>query len=314
MSRYIFARLAGLIPTAIFVTFACFAIIQLTPGDPAVLLLQQRGIDPTQEAVSAIRDELRLDRPFVERYFLWLWQICQGDLGVSFYTRQPVTTEILQRMPATLELTIAAMVFSLTVAFGLGILSAKYENRLPDYFSRIYALLAISVPSYWLGLLFIYFFAVQLQIFPAVGRGGFLNLIMPTVTLGFSTAAIHARLLRNSLLEVLSQDFMVYARAKGLTPWQTLLYHAVLPSLVPVVTSLGTTFGYMLGGTVIIESVFAWPGLGKMIMDAIFYRDYPVIQGYILVMAVAYTFVNVGIDLLCMWLDPRMRLGSELRT
>ncbi|CQR70184.1 Oligopeptide transport system permease protein OppB (TC 3.A.1.5.1) [Sporomusa ovata] len=306
--------MAGLVPTAVFVTFACFAIMQLTPGDPAVLLLQQRGIDPTQAAVAAIREELCLDKPFVERYFLWLWQVCQGDLGVSFYTRQPVATEIWQHMPATLELTAAAMFFSLAVAFSLGILSANYENKFPDYVSKIYALLAVSVPSYWLGLVFIYFFAVQLQVLPAVGRGDFLNLIMPMVTLGFSTAAIHARLLRNSLLDVLSQDFIVYAKAKGLTTWQTLLYHAVLPSLVPVVTSLGTTFGYMLGGTVIIESIFAWPGLGKMIMDAIFYRDYPIIQGYILVMAVAYTFVNIGIDLLCVYLDPRMRVESELRT
>ncbi|BBB89460.1 MAG TPA: ABC transporter permease [Methylomusa anaerophila] len=313
MSWYVFVRLAGLAPTAIIVTFACFAIIQLTPGDPAVLLLQQRGLDPTPEEVAVIRDELHLDRPFGERYVLWLWQICQGDLGVSFYTRQPVATEILQHIPATLELTAAAMFFSLIVAFGLGLLSAKYENKIPDFISRIYALLAVSMPSYWLGLLFIYFFAVKLQLLPAVGRGGFLNLILPAVTLGFSPAAVHARLLRNSLLEVLSQEFMLYARAKGLTVWQALLHHGVLPSLAPVVTSLGTTFGYMLGGTVIIESIFAWPGLGKMVMDAIFNRDYPVIQGYILVMAMVYTLVNVGIDLLCVWFDPRMRLGGDLR-
>lgn len=313
MNCYIWGRLAGLLLTVMLVTIVCFAIIQITPGDPAVMLLLQRGFDPTQEAVAIIRSEFGLDKSFGARYMIWLWQICQGNLGTSFYTHAPVATEILHRIPATLELTVAAMGFSFVVALGLGLLSAKYVNKFPDFISRIYALLAVAVPSYWLGMIFIYCFAIHLQLLPAVGRGGFSNLVLPAITLGFSSAAIPARLLRNSLLEVLSQDFVLYARAKGLTTWQVILYHGILPSLVPFITSLGTTFGYMLGGTVIIESIFAWPGLGKMVLDAIFNRDYPLIQGYIFMMAMVYTLVNTGIDFLCAWLDPRIRLEGERR-
>ncbi|MCX7781886.1 MAG: ABC transporter permease, partial [Negativicutes bacterium] len=217
MAKYIAVRLAGLLPTAILITLISFAIIQITPGDPAVLLLQQRGIDPTNEAVAEMRGELGLDKPFWQRYLLWLWRVCHGDLGYSFYTREAVATEIMQRIPATLELTLAAMMFSLTAAFIVGIFAAKYEDKLPDKVSKAYALLAVSLPSYWLGLILIYIFAVKLQWLPAVGRGGSVNLVLPAISLGFTSAAIHAQLLRSGLSEAVNQDYAGFARAKGLT-------------------------------------------------------------------------------------------------
>ncbi len=310
MARHIAVRLFGLLPTLLVISLVSFAIMQLTPGDPAMLLLQQRGQDPTGEAIGQIRQELGLDQPLVMQYLHWLQRICLGDLGRSYYSEEPVFGEILGRLPATLELTLAAMLIALTVAFALGLAAAYRPGGWVDAFSKAYALVAVSLPSYWLGLLLMFVFAVQWQWLPAVGRGSLAQLLLPAVSLGFTAAAVHGRLLCSSLLENGRGPCAEFALAKGLTAWQVLLRHSLPISLLPVVTSFGSTFGHMLGGAVLIETVFAWPGLGKLLVDAIFNRDYPLIQGYVLVMAVLYTLVNLSTDLVCSWLDPRLRLGE----
>lgn len=310
MARYIGNRLLGLLPTLLIISLVSFAIMQLTPGDPAMLLLQQRGQDPTGEAISQIRQEFGLDQPLAMQYLHWLQRLCQGDLGRSYYSEQSVLGEILYRLPATLELTLAAMLVALVVAFSLGLAAAYRPGGWADRFSKAYALLAVSLPSYWLGLVLMFVFAVQLQWLPAVGRGGLSNLLLPAVSLGFTAAAVHGRLLCSGLVESGRSPCAEFALAKGMTSWQVLLRHCLPISLLPVVTSLGATFGHMLGGAVLIETVFAWPGLGKLLVDAIFNRDYPLIQGYVLVMAVLYTLVNLSTDLVCAWLDPRLRLGE----
>ena len=297
MARYIAARLLGLLPTLLVISLVSFAITQLTPGDPAMLLLQQRGQDPTGEAISQIRQELGLDQPLAMQYLHWFQRLCIGDLGRSYYSEESVLAEILLRLPATLELTLAAMLVALVVAFSLGLAAAYRPGGWADRFSKAYALLAVSLPSYWLGLVLMFVFAVQLQWLPAV-------------SLGFTAAAVHGRLLCSGLVESGRSPCAEFALAKGMTSWQVLLRHCLPISLLPVVTSLGATFGHMLGGAVLIETVFAWPGLGKLLVDAIFNRDYPLIQGYVLVMAVLYTLVNLSTDLVCAWLDPRLRLGE----
>ena len=310
MARYIAARLLGLLPTLLVISLVSFAITQLTPGDPAMLLLQQRGQDPTGEAISQIRQELGLDQPLAMQYLHWFQRLCIGDLGRSYYSEEPVLAEIMLRLPATLELTLAAMLVALTVALTLGLAAAYRPGGWVDRFSKAYALVAVSLPSYWLGLVLMFVFAVQLQWLPAVGRGSLPQLLLPAISLGFTSAAVHARLLCSGLLESGRSPCAEFALAKGLTAWQVLLRHSLPVSLLPVVTSLGSTFGHMLGGAVLIETVFAWPGLGKLLVDAIFNRDYPLIQGYVLVMAVLYTLVTLSTDLVCAWLDPRLRLGE----
>lgn len=311
MGRYVFLRLTGLIPTLFLITLISFAIIFLAPGDPATLLLQHWGNDPTQEAVQELRESMGLDRSPAYQYVAWLGQVCRGNLGYSFFTGEPVIREILLRMPATLELAGAAMLFSLGLALLMGLVAAKCKDRWPDHLGRLLGVVAVAMPTYWIGLVLIYLLAIAGQWLPAVGRGGLENLIMPAISLGLASASIHSRLFRESVLETLSQEFVRYAKAKGLSSWQVIRYHAIRPSLVPFVTSAGTTFGQMLGGSVIVESIFAWPGVGKMMMEAVFNRDYPLIQGYVLIMAVVYTLVNLATDLACVWIDPRMRLDKE---
>lgn len=310
MARYIAARLLGLLPTLLVISLVSFAITQLTPGDPAMLLLQQRGQDPTGEAIDQMRQELGLDQPLAMQYLHWLQRLFLGDLGRSYYSEEPVFVEILQRLPATVELTLAAMLLALAASFSLGLAAAYRPGGWADRFSKVYALIAVSLPSYWLGLVLMFAFAVQLQWLPAVGRGSLPQLLLPVVSLGFTAAAVHSRLLCSGLMENGRSPCAEFALAKGLTAWQVLLRHSLPVSLLPVVTSFGSTFGHMLGGAVLIETVFAWPGLGKLLVDSIFNRDYPLIQGYVLVMAVLYTLVNLSTDLVCAWLDPRLRLGE----
>jgi ABC-type dipeptide/oligopeptide/nickel transport system permease component len=237
-----------------------------------------------------------------------LWGILHFDMGESYRTGSPVTEELLDRFPATLELTIAALLFVLLFAVPAGILAALYRHAFIDHLSRILALLGASLPGFWLGLLLIYFFAVKLGIFPVMGRGGLDHLILPAVTLGFTMAATYARLLRASMLDVLGQDFIKVARAKGLHEKWVIGRHALKNAIIPAITMFGMSFGGLLGGSVIIETIFAWPGIGKFAVDSIFNRDYPVIQGYVLFMAFIFVVANLLVDISYGLLDPRIRL------
>ncbi|MEW5920398.1 MAG: nickel ABC transporter permease [Bacillota bacterium] len=308
MGRYLLKRFLYLIPIMLGVSIITFALINLAPGDPAELILQADGMELTREAVEALREELGLNDPFYVRYGRWLWNVCRLDLGESFRTGRPVTEEIFYRLPATIELTFAALVFMVIVALPAGILSALYRHTLIDHLNRLWALLGASLPGFWLGLMLIYLFAVRLGLLPVMGRGSLHHLVLPAVTLGFGMAAVYTRILRASMLEALGQEYIRVARAKGLKEKWVIGRHALKNALLPAVTLLGMSFGHLLGGAAIVETIFAWPGVGKFAVDSIFNRDYPVIQGYALFMAVVFVLANLMVDLSYVSLDPRIRL------
>ncbi|MDN5366051.1 MAG: peptide/nickel transport system permease protein [Thermacetogenium sp.] len=311
MKQYLLKRLLWLIPVMLGVSVITFALINLAPGDPAELMLRAEGMEPTREAVEALRRELGLNDPVHVRYARWLWNALHFDLGKSFRTGRPVAEEIFSRFPATLELTVAALGVMVLLAVPAGILAALYRHALLDHLSRICALLGASLPGFWLGLMLIYLFSVKLGIFPVMGRGGLNHLVLPAVTLGFGMAAVYARLLRSGMLEVLGQEYIRAARARGLRERWVIGRHALKNALLPAVTLFGMSFGHLLGGSVIVETIFAWPGVGKFAVDSIFNRDYPVIQGYALFMAVVFVVANLMVDLAYGLLDPRIRLEGR---
>lgn len=308
MKQYLIKRLFYLIPVMLGVSIITFGLINLAPGDPAEIILRSSGVEPTLEAVDALREELGLNDPVYIQYGRWFRDVLHLDLGQSYRTGRPVAEEIFSRFPATLELTVAAIFFMLLISIPSGILAALHRHAFVDHLSRIWALAGASLPGFWLGLLLIYYFSVKLGIFPVMGRGGLDHLVLPAVTLGFGMAATYARLLRASMLEVLGQDYIKVARARGLKEKLIVGRHALKNALLPVVTAFGMSFGHLLGGAVIVETIFAWPGVGKFFVDAIFNRDYPVIQGYALFMAVVFVIVNLLVDIAYVFLDPRIRL------
>lgn len=308
MKQYLIKRLFYLIPVMFGVSIITFGLINLAPGDPAEIILRSSGVEPTLEAVDALREELGLNDPVYIQYGRWFRDVLHLDLGQSYRTGRPVAEEIFSRFPATLELTVAAIFFMLLISIPSGILAALHRHAFVDHLSRIWALAGASLPGFWLGLLLIYYFSVKLGIFPVMGRGGLDHLVLPAVTLGFGMAATYARLLRASMLEVLGQDYIKVARARGLKEKLIVGRHAFKNALLPVVTAFGMSFGHLLGGAVIVETIFAWPGVGKFFVDAIFNRDYPVIQGYALFMAVVFVIVNLLVDIAYVFLDPRIRL------
>jgi len=308
MTRYLIKRLLYLLPVMLGVSIVTFGLINLAPGDPAEIILRTEGVEPTREAVEAMREKLGLKAPVHIQYLHWLWNVLNFDLGTSYRTGTPVAEEISSRLPATLELTLAAMFFMFLLALPAGILAALYRHKFIDHFSRVGALIGASMPNFWQGLVLIYFFAVVWDIFPVMGRGGLRHLVLPAVTLGFSMAAVYTRVLRSSMLDVLGQEYVKVARAKGLKEKWVIGRHALKNALLPAVTLFGMSFGHLLGGTVIVETIFAWPGVGKFAVEAIFNRDYPVIQGYVLFMAIIFVLANLLVDIIYVFLDPRIRL------
>jgi len=305
---YLLKRLIYLLPVMLGVSIVTFALINLAPGDPAEIILRSEGVEPTREAVDALREELGLNDPVYVQYLRWLWNLLHFDLGTSFRTGMPVAEEILSRFPATMELTFAALAFMVLLALPTGILAALYRHTFIDHLSRFGALIGASMPNFWQGLMLIYFFAVVWDIFPVMGRGGPGHLVLPAITLGFSMAAVYTRVLRAGMLDVLGQEYIKVARAKGLKEKWVIGRHALKNALLPAVTLLGMSTGHLLGGTVIVETIFAWPGVGKFAVDAIFNRDYPVIQGYALFMALVFVLANLLVDIVYVFLDPRIRL------
>ena len=302
-------RLKGLVLTALFVTFFSFCLMKLSPGDPALILLQQRDMPADPVSLQSARQELGLDQPFLLQYGSWLFKSLQGDLGFSYYARVSVSQEIRRAFPITLQLTASALFSALIAAFILGIFAARREGGLPDLLTRLLSVIGTCIPSFWLGLALMFCFAVKLDLLPAVGKEDWESFILPTATLAFGPAVFHARILDASLKETAEEDYVLFSRSKGLSEWQILILHRLKPSLIPTITSFGITVGMMLGGTVIVENIFAWPGMGTLVVEAIFNRDYPIVQGYVLVMATIYTGVNLFTDLLCAFLDPRIRMG-----
>lgn len=303
MLRYILRRLVYMIPILFGVSVVVFLILHLVPGDPAVLVA---GPDATLEDIALARSRLGLDRPLPVQYISWLGNLLQGDLGRSARTHRPVTQDLGQTVPATVELTLAAITIAIVVGVGAGTIAAVRRNSVFDYASMVVALLGVCTPSFWLGLMLMLIFAVKLDLLPTTGRGGPDHLVLPAVTLGFGAAAIIARVTRSSLLEVLNMDYIRTAHAKGLTPRMVVIRHAIKNAFIPVITVIGLEFGYLLAGSVITETVFAYPGVGRLLIDAIGFRDYPVIQGGVMVLALQFALVNLIVDVLYAFFDPRI--------
>lgn len=285
-----------------------FALMHLTPGDPAEIMLRADGIKPTYEAIEAARQALGLDGPVYMQYFHWLYRVLHLDLGISYSSSRPVFTELMSRFPATALLGSCSLLAAILIALPLGVGSALYPGRWLDRLGRGCALLSVSMPGYWLGLLLIYYGSVKMGLFPVTGMAGASSVILPALTLGFGMAGIYIRLIRSSLLDVMGTLYIKAARAKGLQEWRIITRHALRNALLPSLTLLGVNIAGLLGGSVIVETIFSWPGTGKYIIEAIFAKDYIVVQGYVLWMAMVVVLINLAVDSLQSMLDPRIRL------
>ncbi|MCM3880741.1 MAG: ABC transporter permease [Vicinamibacterales bacterium] len=306
MLRYLIRRLLLTIPVLIGVATLVFALIHFIPGDPAQAML---GEGATPEDVAQLRARLGLDRPLVVQYGAFLNGVVHGDLGVSLRNDQPVARQIIERMPATATLAFAAMAVALLIALPLGIVAAVWRGTWIDHGAMTLSLAGISVPNFWLGPLMAIVFSVKLGWLPVGGSGTPAHLVLPAITLGASLAAILARMTRASLLEELSEPYVLAARAKGVSRTRAVLHHALRNSLIPVVTIIGLQFGVVLTGAVITETIFAWPGIGRLLIQSISFRDYPTVQGCVLLIAITYVGVNLLTDLTYGFLDPRIRVG-----
>jgi peptide/nickel transport system permease protein/nickel transport system permease protein len=311
MGRFIVRRIISLVPVLLGISLLTFVLIHLVPVDPAEVYLRLSQIPPTDEAVAVIRAEMGLNKPLHQQYFDWLWKVVHLDFGRSFVTKKPVMAELLYYFPATIKLTAASLLIVLLISIPTGVFSALYKDTAFDQICRIFAFIAASMPSFWLGFVLIYFFSLELDLLPAYGRGTLAHLVLPAATLALGAAAVYTRLLRTSMLENLNQNFVLYARARGLKEKLIIVRHVLKNALIPVVIAFGMTLGHMLAGSVIVENVFAWPGVGRHIVSSIFNRDYPVIQAYALFMAVVFVLLNLFVDIICATLDPRIRLGGD---
>lgn len=286
--------------------------MKLAPGDPVLAILNADEMVVTEDDQAKLREELGFDQPLYIQYGKWMWNLVQLDLGKSYMTGKPVWDELMERLPITMELTLFALLIMVTIAVPMGVLSARYEGKWPDQMSRILALIGASLPSFWLGLLLIYVFAFKLKVVPSSGIGSVSQIILPAFTLGFTFAVVYARLLRAGLLQSMSEDFIASARARGLKEHRILWFHAFRAAILPVITVFGLSMGSFLGGAVVVEILFSWPGLGSLAVDAIFSRDYPVIQGYVLLTGVFVVIVNLLVDLSYSVIDPRIRRKEDL--
>ena len=305
MFKYVQRRLILAVPTILLTSIVVFLMLFLIPGDPAAIYIGDNTSTP--ERLAEIRHQMGLDKPLYVQYVDFVWHALHGDLGRSLQTNQPVTSEIMSRLPNTIELAVAAMVIGTIFGLTLGLISGLKQNSIIDTLSMIVALFGISIPVFWLALLLIMLFAVRLQWFPATSQPGLRGLVLPAVSLALLSAATLARIVRGSILEVLRQEYLTTARAKGISYAAVVFRHALPNAIIPVITVMGLQFGSLLSGAVITETVFARPGLGKLVVDSIQNKDLPVVQGVILVLAVIYILMNLLVDLSYALVDPRIR-------
>jgi peptide/nickel transport system permease protein len=316
MFAYIVRRVFFMIPVALLVAFATFMLIHLIPGDPARVLL---GEDATQQLVTALDHQLGLDKPLPVQFGLWLWRAIHGDLGTSILLQQPVLQAIVQRLPVTLELGVASLLFSLVLALPLGVMAATHRNGVSDWTVNVGSLFGIAIPGFVLGLVLILIFAVTFRILPPGGYvpiaqdplGNLRDLILPMITLAAGTVAVNLRQIRAGMLEVLHQDYVRTARAKGVRPRRVYYVHALRNALMPLLTIVGLQVGAILSGTVIIETIFLWPGIGFLAVQSIQAHDFPVVQGVVLLSALSYMVVNLLVDVSYGFLDPRIGYGKR---
>jgi peptide/nickel transport system permease protein len=307
VGRYLLQRLLATVPVVIGVTIAVFAMLHLVPGDPVQMMLGEFQTSPEQ--VEQLQAQLHLDEPLPQQYGRFVVGAAQGDLGYSIRSKRPVRDEILDNLSSTIALTLAGLSVAMTIGITLGVIAAVKQNTWADLSAMIISTLGVSMPSFWLALMLIFLFSLRLRWFPVTGGGGIDHLVLPALTLGLGASAIIARLTRSTMLEVLRQDYITTARAKGLRGSAVVLRHALRNAMIPTVTILGLQFGQLLAGTVVIETVFGRPGIGRLIVSAILEKDFPLVQGIVLFVAIAYVVVNLMVDLTYAVLDPRIRYG-----
>jgi peptide/nickel transport system permease protein len=304
MGTYIRRRLLQAVIVVWGVSVLVFFLLRLAPGDPVLLLLAESA---GPEQIAEARAKWGLDKPIYVQYGVFLNRAVHGDLGDSLFFQEPALSILLERMPATLQLSAAALLFSLSIAIPIGILSALRRDTFWDYLGTNIAMLGQAIPPYWLGIMLILIFSVNLRWFPTSGRGTLRHLVLPAVTLGSVLMALVTRLVRSGMLDVLGEDYVRTARAKGLQERTVIVRHALRNILIPLVTVIGLQLGALFGGAVITESIFAWPGVGRLALQAISARDYPLVQASVLVISVIYVFLNLAVDLIYVYLDPRIR-------
>ncbi|QEW23546.1 ABC-transporter permease protein (plasmid) [Paracoccaceae bacterium] len=307
MGKFIVQRLLAALVTIWIATIAVTILIHLVPGDPVRIMYG--SFQTTPEELEAIRSRLGLDQPIWTQYFMYIGRLAHGDLGNSIVGDQPVLDILLTRFPATLALTISSLAIAVVVGMSLGFIAAYKRGTWVDVGAMVLAIVGVSMPHFWLGLLLLFLFALQLQWLPVAG-GDWRSLILPALTLGLANAAVLARLTRSAMIDIFDQDFVRTARAKGLPKSVVLYRHALRSGLVPVVSMLGLQFAYLMGGAIVVENVFAWNGVGRLAIEAVFARDYPLIQGFILFFATIVALASVVIDVAYAFLDPRIRYSS----
>jgi peptide/nickel transport system permease protein len=308
--QQVIQRLLLVVPVLFVVLLLTFVVMQWAAGDPARIYWRTHAgnMTPTPEQLAAIRTQLGLDDPAVVQFARWVGHVLRLDLGTSLWTKQPVWDELRSRLPATLVLAVTALFLAVMIAMPLGVLSAARHGSRLDGLVRVFAVSGISLPQFWLGLLLIYVVSFKWRWLPMMGSGGLPHLVLPALTLAMGPAAMLTRLVRASILEIMPDDFVQVARAKGLSQPAVLLKHVLRAALIPVVTLVGLQFGFLVGGAVVVETIFSWPGVGKWAVDGIFNRDLPVLRAFILVMGVVFVLVNLLVDLLYVWIDPRVRV------
>lgn len=311
MAGFILRRLLLLVPMLLAASLAIFLLLRLGPSDPAMDYLRLSRLPPTPQALEEARAFLGLDRPIAAQYLDWLGRALQGDFGVSYATQRPVLPDLLHYLPATLQLAGLALLLTLGVSVPLGMWAARHRDGIPDQIVRLVAFLGVSMPNFWLGFLLVLLFSVHLGWLPAMGRGTWAHMVMPAVAIALMSLAINARLLRASMLEVAGQRHVVYARLRGLSERRVEGAHVLRNALLPIITATGMHVGELIGGTLIIESIFGWPGVGRYAVSAIFNRDYPVIQCFTLLMVGIFVLCNLLVDIAYAYADPRIRLSAE---
>ena len=304
MAQYIVKRLLGLLPTLLLVALLVFLFVHLLPGDPARLAA---GADATPETVELVRKDLGLDKPLPEQFVRFIGGVLRWDFGTSLRSKRPVATEIAERFMPTFWLTLWSMLWSVSIGMAIGIVSAVWRNRWPDRLGMTLAVSGISFPAFALGMVLMQVFAVQLNWLPTVGNDSWRHYILPSLTLGAAVAAIMARFTRSSFVDILGEDFIRTARAKGLGERSVVARHALRNALIPVVTMMGLQFGFLLGGSIVVEKVFNWPGLGRLLVDAVDMRDYPVIQALVLLFSLEFILINLVVDVLYGLINPTIR-------
>ncbi|MGO4889985.1 nickel ABC transporter permease [Anaerobacillus sp. MEB173] len=306
------SRILQLVLMVLVLSFVTFLLMKVTPGDPIRTILKVDDVITTSAEEEKLREEYGFNQPIYIQYSKWLSGVVKLDLGESIISNRPVLDLIMSRLPATIALSFGGLMVLFVISVPLGMLGAVYENRWPDYISRWFALVGASIPSFWLGLLLIYFLSLKLKLLPVMGTGTLAHFVLPSITLGVAMAPLYIRLLRERLISTLQSSYIEAAKARGLKKERILIFHALRGSLIPLVTMFGLSIGSLLGGITVIEILFSWPGMGELIVQSVMQRDYPVIQGYILIVGVLVVFTNLVVDLLYLVINPQIKQGKEL--